>query len=293
MDGIEICGRLREELPEVEVVFYTGMEELGLAERAFAAGAQAVVSKGDRSADLLKAVLLASRGRRYTSPVFAARAEGRDFEELSPKQLTVLRLLAQGRERRADRRGDGHRRGDGQVAPRRDPPQARARARPRRRWPSASSTRSSRIPTRTDDSLRADGRPDRGHRGHRRGRRRRRAAARRARRRPAARRARPGARAAAARRRGARRVRLRRGRRDARRARGRGDAVPRPGRGVHGPRRPAPHGDRRRGRGRRAAGSSTSRSSAPRPTPRSRSRATTGRPSSTSARPACRSRSRA
>lgn len=100
MDGIEICGRLREELPDVEVVFYTGMEELGLAERAFAAGAQAVVSKGDRSGDLLKAVLLASRGRRYTSPVFAARAEGRDFEELSPKQLAVLRLLAQGRERR-------------------------------------------------------------------------------------------------------------------------------------------------------------------------------------------------
>ncbi len=100
MDGIEICGRLREELPEVEVVFYTGMEEIGLAERAFAAGAQAVVSKGDRLGDLLKAVLLASRGRRYTSPVFAARAEGRDFEELSPKQLAVLRLLAQGRERR-------------------------------------------------------------------------------------------------------------------------------------------------------------------------------------------------
>ena len=76
------------------------MDELGLAERAFAAGAQGVVSKGDPSADLLKAVLLASRGRRYTSPVFAARAQGRDFEELSPKQLSVLRLLSQGRERR-------------------------------------------------------------------------------------------------------------------------------------------------------------------------------------------------
>jgi DNA-binding CsgD family transcriptional regulator len=32
--------------------------------------------------------------------MFAARAEGRDFEELSPKQLGALRLLAQGHDRR-------------------------------------------------------------------------------------------------------------------------------------------------------------------------------------------------
>ena len=83
------------------MVFYTGVDELGLAERAFAVGAQGVVSKGDSAADLLKAVLLASRGRSYTSPAFAARADLRDFEDLSPKQLAALRLLAQGLERKA------------------------------------------------------------------------------------------------------------------------------------------------------------------------------------------------
>jgi DNA-binding NarL/FixJ family response regulator len=100
VDGIDVTRRLHDELPEVEVVVYTGMDELGLAEKAFAAGAQGVVSKGDRAGDLLKAVLLATRGKRYTSPVFAARAERNDFDELSPKQLTALRLLAQGLERR-------------------------------------------------------------------------------------------------------------------------------------------------------------------------------------------------
>jgi DNA-binding NarL/FixJ family response regulator len=100
VDGFELCRRLGVELPEVQVVFYTGVDELGLAERAFAAGAQGVVSKGDSAADLLKAVLLASRGRTYTSPVFAARADGRDFDDLSPKQLAALRLLAQGLERK-------------------------------------------------------------------------------------------------------------------------------------------------------------------------------------------------
>jgi DNA-binding NarL/FixJ family response regulator len=101
VDGMELCRRLTRELPDVEVVFYTGMEEIGLADKAFAAGAKAVVSKGDGSGDLLKAVLLASRGKMYTSPVFAARSRGRDFEELSPKQLTALRLLAEGLERKA------------------------------------------------------------------------------------------------------------------------------------------------------------------------------------------------
>lgn len=109
MDGFELCRRIRAEQPAVEIVFYTGIDELGVAERAFAAGAKGVVSKGDAPGDLLKAVLLASRGRSYTSAAFAARADGRDFQDLSPKQLTVLRYLAQGLERReiAERMGIG------------------------------------------------------------------------------------------------------------------------------------------------------------------------------------------
>jgi DNA-binding NarL/FixJ family response regulator len=109
IDGFELCQRLRGEYTDVDVVFYTGVDELGLAERAFAVGAQGVVSKGDSAADLLKAVLLASRGRTYTSPAFAARADMRDFEDLSPKQLAALRLLAQGLERKqiAERMGLG------------------------------------------------------------------------------------------------------------------------------------------------------------------------------------------
>jgi two-component system, NarL family, response regulator DevR len=109
VDGFELCRRLREAEPDVDVVFYTGLDELGVAERAFSAGAKGVVSKGDAAADLLKAVLLASRGRTYTSPAFAVSADRRDFEDLSPKQLAVLRLLAEGLERKqiAERMGIG------------------------------------------------------------------------------------------------------------------------------------------------------------------------------------------
>jgi DNA-binding NarL/FixJ family response regulator len=101
VDGLELTRRLRGELPAMEVVLYTGVDEIGLAEKAFSSGAKGVVSKGDQAGDLLRAVLLASRGRSYTSPVFASRADSRDFDDLSPKQLTALRLLAQGLERKA------------------------------------------------------------------------------------------------------------------------------------------------------------------------------------------------
>lgn len=109
VDGFELCRRLRAEQPGVEVVFYTGIDEMHLAERAFAAGAKGVVAKADPPAELLRAVLLASRQKTYTSPAFAATADGRDFEDLSPKQLQALRLLAQGLERKqiAERMGIG------------------------------------------------------------------------------------------------------------------------------------------------------------------------------------------
>jgi DNA-binding NarL/FixJ family response regulator len=100
IDGFELCRLLRAEQPDVDIVFYSGTDELGVAERAFSCGALGVVSKGESPSELLKAVLLASRGKQYTSPSFAARADRRDFEDLSPKQLAALRLLARGMERK-------------------------------------------------------------------------------------------------------------------------------------------------------------------------------------------------
>jgi DNA-binding NarL/FixJ family response regulator len=109
INGVQLCRLLRAERADVQVVFYTGVGGIGLARRLFAAGAAGIVSKGDRSGDLLKAVLLAARGRGYTSPAFAARADQATFAMLSPKQLAALRLIAQGLDRRqiAERMGVG------------------------------------------------------------------------------------------------------------------------------------------------------------------------------------------
>src|ERR687898_1907544 len=37
IDGFELCRRIRAEQPDVDVLFYTGLDELGLHQRAFAA----------------------------------------------------------------------------------------------------------------------------------------------------------------------------------------------------------------------------------------------------------------
>lgn len=100
MDGFDLCRALRDEMPELEVVIYTGLQDLRVAERALAIGAKGVVSKSDGPAELLRATVLAARGREFVSPGFASQADREDLHGLTPKQLAALRLLADGHDRR-------------------------------------------------------------------------------------------------------------------------------------------------------------------------------------------------
>jgi DNA-binding NarL/FixJ family response regulator len=108
-DGLELCRRLRAENEGLECVIYSGRDEAGLAQRAFAAGAKGIVSKSENSADIVRAVLLAGNGRTYMSPAQAERAYDSELADLTPKQVEVLRLLAGGFERKeiAERMGIG------------------------------------------------------------------------------------------------------------------------------------------------------------------------------------------
>jgi DNA-binding NarL/FixJ family response regulator len=99
-NGFDLCRALRAEMPELEVVIYTGRTDLRVAERAVESGAKGVVSKSDGPAELLRGTLLAARGREFVSPSFARQADRSDLHDLTPKQLAVLRLLADGLDRR-------------------------------------------------------------------------------------------------------------------------------------------------------------------------------------------------
>src|SRR5262245_36719470 len=67
-DGLELCRRLHDDCDGLACVIYTARDEAGLAQRAFAAGAKGVVSKSETASDIVRAVLLAGRGRTYISP---------------------------------------------------------------------------------------------------------------------------------------------------------------------------------------------------------------------------------
>ena len=286
-----MCQRLREELPEVEVVFYTGLDELGARRaRRRGAGAQGIVSKGDGADRPAQggAVRIA-RAVVHTSPAFAARAAAARLRGALAEAAHRAAAARAGPRAARDGRADGHRRGDGQVAPGRDPPQAGG-ADVRAGGGDRADQLAVRLPVVGGRvACGPHGRADRGHGRHGRGRRRRRARGSPSAASPQRLVVRDPARAPRAPGRGGPRgVRATAPATEMRAAlEGADDAVPRPRRGVDRPRRAAP--DRRSTpRSRRACGgSSTSRSSARRPTRRSRSSATTGRPRSTSARPAC------
>lgn len=96
VDGFELTQRLREEAPGTRLVLYTGVDEFKMAKRAMEAGVTAVVSKDDKNTDLVEATLMAAVNRPYVSPAFAAEAESGEFRELSARQMTVLRHIANG-----------------------------------------------------------------------------------------------------------------------------------------------------------------------------------------------------
>jgi two-component system response regulator NreC len=98
--SIETIGRLREQVPDTEIVVLTMETSPLFAQRALDAGAVGFVLKDHADSELPDAVRCAAEGREYVSPRVAAgldalrRAIGGDG--LSPRETEILRLIALG-----------------------------------------------------------------------------------------------------------------------------------------------------------------------------------------------------
>ncbi|HLY64151.1 MAG TPA: response regulator transcription factor [Chloroflexota bacterium] len=113
MDGIEASRRIKQQLPETEIVMITGAEDDDeLLFRALDAGARSYVSKNDSPETIIEAVRGASQGTPYLPPHavrllldrIAGAQQQRSAPEtrtassrLTPREREVLRLLAKGR----------------------------------------------------------------------------------------------------------------------------------------------------------------------------------------------------
>jgi two-component system, NarL family, response regulator NreC len=97
--GIEALTRLSREARGTNIVVLTMNDDPAFARRALDNGAVAIVLKELADSDLPEAVRNASRGRRYVSPLLAAKLAGKaagNSDNLTPREREVLRLIALG-----------------------------------------------------------------------------------------------------------------------------------------------------------------------------------------------------
>jgi two-component system response regulator NreC len=98
--GIEALNRLSKDARGARIVVLTMDDDPAFARRALDNGALGLVLKEMADSDLPAAVRNASRGRRYVSPLLAAKLGGGKpsphAHELTPREREVLRLIALG-----------------------------------------------------------------------------------------------------------------------------------------------------------------------------------------------------
>jgi DNA-binding NarL/FixJ family response regulator len=98
MEGVEAVRRIREQDPLAKVIILTTYDSDEDIARALKAGAKAYVLK-DISADaLIRCIHDVLDGKTYLAPAAAAKlAEGVTRVQLTPRELTTLRLTADGK----------------------------------------------------------------------------------------------------------------------------------------------------------------------------------------------------
>jgi two-component system, NarL family, response regulator NreC len=99
--GIQTLSTIHAEAPDMQVVVLTMNDDPAFARRALDSGAIGLVLKEMADPDLPTAVREASLGRRYVSPVLAARLAGaggmaEHQGKLTPREEEVLHLIALG-----------------------------------------------------------------------------------------------------------------------------------------------------------------------------------------------------
>ena len=109
MDGIEATKRIRSICPDTKVIVLTSFTEDEKLFPSIKAGAMGYLLKNVSPVDLVNAIKAAHRGEAQLNPEIARRlmeevsnkpSTSSSEEELTPRELDVLRLIAQGKNNR-------------------------------------------------------------------------------------------------------------------------------------------------------------------------------------------------
>jgi DNA-binding NarL/FixJ family response regulator len=98
MEGVEAVRQIRERDPQARVIVLTTYDTDHEIARALKAGAKAYVLKDISADDLINCIRVVLAGQTYLAPSAAAKlAEGVTRVQLTPREMTTLKLMADGK----------------------------------------------------------------------------------------------------------------------------------------------------------------------------------------------------
>src|SRR5215510_10806833 len=98
MEGVEVVQRVRELDPQARVIVLTTYDTDEEISRALKAGAKAYILKDISADDLIACIRQVLAGKTYLAPAAAAKlAEGVTRVQLTPRELSTLQLMADGK----------------------------------------------------------------------------------------------------------------------------------------------------------------------------------------------------
>lgn len=103
-DGVEVIGRVRSQSPDVRVVVFTAFDRDEQIVGAIEAGAEGYLLKGTPREEVFRAVRVVHGGGSLIEPMVASKLLRRvreDPHDLTPRELEVLALVAEGRSNKA------------------------------------------------------------------------------------------------------------------------------------------------------------------------------------------------
>jgi DNA-binding NarL/FixJ family response regulator len=106
MNGLEAGLRLRQEMPNSKLIIVTMNDDPDLAVEAMRCGASGYLLKSSAAEELIKAIEMALKCKRYVTPLIAQGMQNSFIENpaaigqgktLTPRQREVVQLLAEGK----------------------------------------------------------------------------------------------------------------------------------------------------------------------------------------------------
>lgn len=99
--GVEVIGEIRSRFPAARIIVLTTYDMEQVVSKALAAGAQAYLLKTSVRRELINTIRSVVTGRRHVDPEVAnTLANHADDEPLTPREVAVLSLVAEGNSNR-------------------------------------------------------------------------------------------------------------------------------------------------------------------------------------------------